>query len=214
MDKKFLVIEDDLSHCKYIEIVLQQNKFNCKIVHTLESAFSVLKQEKFFLAFLDLTLPDGHGFKILEYMEKNGIDLAVAVTSATKDPDSIIKSFKMGAVDYLIKPISEEVLLSTINNVKKKKEGELPLLQKNMGFVAERKMLTPREFEILGLIAAGENYKNVAEKLFISQNTFKVHLKKIFQKLLLNGRTEIVYQFNCSDIRDHFKQPDAELNWS
>lgn len=214
MENNFLVIEDNISHCKYIEIVLQQNKFNCKVVHTVESAITILKQEKFLIAFLDLTLPDGHGFEVLEHIQQNGIDIAVAVTSAKKDPDSIIKSFKMGAVDYLIKPISEEVLLSTVRNLKTKKEGELPLLQKNLNFVAEKQLLTPREFEILGLIASGENYKNISEKLFISQNTFKVHLKKIFQKLLLNGRTEIVYQFNCSDIKNHFKPPDADLDWA
>jgi DNA-binding NarL/FixJ family response regulator len=104
------------------------------------------------------------------------------------------------------------VLLSTIQSVQKKKEGDMPLLQKNLNFVSEQKTLTPREFQVLGLIASGENYKNISEKLFISQNTFKVHLKKIFQKLLLNGRTEVVYQFNCSDIRKHFNKTDSGFN--
>ena len=212
MEADFLVIEDDLSHCKYIEIVLKQNKYTCKIVHDIASAMEALVEEKFALAFLDLTLPDGHGFEVLEQITQKNIDTPVAVTSAMKDPDAIIKSFRLGAIDYLIKPISEEVLLSTIQNVQKKKEGDMPLLERNLKFVSEQKTLTPREFQILGLIASGENYKNISEKLFISQNTFKVHLKKIFQKLLLNGRTEVVYQFNCSDIRKHFNKPDSGFN--
>jgi len=212
METDFLVIEDDLSHCKYIEIVLKQNQYTCKIVHDIANAMEALTQEKFALTFLDLTLPDGHGFEVLDQINQKNIGTPVAVTSAMKDPDAIIKSFRLGAVDYLIKPISEEVLLSTIQSVQKKKEGDMPLLQRNLNFVSEQKTLTPREFQVLGLIASGENYKNISEKLFISQNTFKVHLKKIFQKLLLNGRTEVVYQFNCSDIRKHFNKPDSGFN--
>jgi two-component system response regulator FixJ len=155
------------------------------------------------MAFLDLNLPDGHGFEILEFIDKNKLDVIVAVISVLIDPDSIIKSFKLGAVDYLIKPVKEDALLNTIKNASKKREGELPLLQKNLNFTATKNLLTPREYEILKMIVSGGNYKNITDKLFISPNTLKVHTKSIFHKLLLKGRTEIVYHFNCCDIKDH-----------
>ena len=63
------------------------------------------------MAFLDLNLPDGHGFEILELINKNKLDVIVAVISVSIDTDSIIKSFKLGAVDCLVKPVKEDVLL-------------------------------------------------------------------------------------------------------
>lgn len=203
-DHSVLIIEDDISQSKYIEFILHENKYVCKIVHTVKNAIAILEHEKFFMAFLDLTLPDGYGYQIMEHINQNRFDIAIAVLSARKDPDSIIESFKLGAIEYLIKPVTENTLVTAINNAKEKREGKLPFLKKNLSFIANRKLLTPREYEILELITSGENYKNISQKLYISQNTFKVHLKNVFQKLQLNNRTEIVYQFNCSDIRDHF----------
>lgn len=203
---KILIVEDDDSQCKYIEFILKKSNYGYNIAHSVKNAIELIEQQKIFMAYIDLNLPDGQGFEIMEHINKNKLDISVAVTSAVKNPDSIIKSFKLFATDYLIKPISEEKLLSTIEDIKKKKEGKLPLLKKNLLFISNNKFLTPREFEILELVTSAENYKKITEKLFISHNTFKVHLKNIFQKLLLNGRTEVVYNFNCCDIRDHLKQ--------
>ena len=203
MKKNFLVVEDHQSQAKYMKSILQANDFNCTIVETIKEAKSILTTHNFFMAFLDVNLPDGHGFKVLDLIIKNKLDLAIAFISASKEPDIIIKSFKLGAVDYLIKPVSEEALLTSINNAVMKKEGELSFIERNLRLIEENKLLTPREYEILAMIASGETYKKIPDKLFISQNTFKVHTKSIFQKLRLNGRTDIVYQLNCCDISEH-----------
>ena len=96
MKKNFLIIEDSISQAKHLEALLQDNKFNCTIVDTLKKTTAILKKQAFFMAFLDLNLPDGHGFEILEFIDKNKLDVIVAVISVLIDPDSIIKSFKLG----------------------------------------------------------------------------------------------------------------------
>lgn len=203
MKKNFLVIEDSITQAKYLEALFRDNKLDCTIVDTLKKTTTILKKQDFFMAFLDLNLPDGHGFEILEFINKNKLDVIVAVISVMIDPDSIIKSFKLGAVDYLVKPVKEDALLNAINNAKKKRDGGLPLLQKNLNLTTKKNLLTPREYEILKMIVSGDTYKKITSKLFISPNTLKVHTKSIFHKLLLKGRTEIVYQFNCCDIKGH-----------
>lgn len=135
MENNILIIEDDCLTSTFLEMTLKQNKFNCTTVSTVESSIAILRQQKFFMAFLDLNLPDGSGFKILDYINQNGIDTVIVVLSAMKEPELIIKSFKLGAVDYLIKPMTEDTLFAAIENAKRKKEGDLPLLQKNLSFV-------------------------------------------------------------------------------
>lgn len=205
MENKILIIEDDKTMSKSLELTLMQNKFNCTSVSTVESAFTTLEKQRFFMAFLGLNLPDGSGFKMLNHINQNDIDVTVVVLSAIIEPEFIIKSFKLGAVDYLIKPVTDNTLLAAIDAAKRKREGKLPLLQKNLAFMYEQKLLSPREYEIFEMIVSGKKYQKIIKKLFITQNTLKTHLKSIFKKLHLTGRTEIVYQFNCSDIRDHFK---------
>lgn len=206
MNKKILVIEDEVVHSNYFKFILEKEGYEVTVASTIMKAKKVLLEQAFFVVFLDLNLPNGEGFRLMGFINKKQINTAVIVISVSKDPDSIIKSFKLRAVDYLIKLPTKKKLIAAINSVEDKKKETIPLLQRNLAYIFDRKLLTPREQEILGLIASGISYKDIVEKLFISQNTLKSHIKNIHYKLpcKCSGRTDIVYQLNCSDIKDHF----------
>lgn len=210
-EKHIIVIEDNELQREQIKLTLLETGYKVTTASNIKNSKIALKKDQFIMAFLDLGLPDGSGLKLLEWMKDEGLDIPVVVVSAFVDSGSIIKSFKLGALDYLVKPHSEDALIASINNAKKRKKDALPLYQKNVQFVADMKLLTRREQEILGLIVSGKSYKNITEKLCISQNTFKVHAKKIFFKLpdACSGRTEIVFHFNCTDIKTLFDKTDV-----
>lgn len=212
MIKNILVIEDSIVEQKIYKKILHENNYKCTAVDTIKKAIIVLRKQKIFMAFLDLSLADGHGFQVLEFINKNKVDIVVTVVSISIDPDSIIKSFRLGVADYLIKPLNEDTLLKAINDAKKKKEGELPLLQKNLRLVSENNTLTKREYQIIELIASGESYKNIPKKLFISPHTFKVHVRNIYKKLRLKERAEVIYRFNCCDLQDYLNSPSFYNN--
>lgn len=205
--ENILVIEDETAHSDFIKYVLKKAGYEVTVVATVKKAKKFLSEQRFLVVLLDLTLADGDGFQVLEFINLKQIDTAVIVLSVSRNPDSIIKSFKLGAIDYLIKLPVEDKLIAAINNVEDKKMEIIPLLQRNLDYVADIELLTAREHEILGLIASGSPYTDITEKLFISRNTFKAHVKKIFLKLPCQcaGRTKIVYQFNCTDIKYYFK---------
>lgn len=158
----------------------------------------------------DLNLPDGSGIKSIELfkqMQPNGISIVI---SSAIDSETIINAISCGAVGYLHKddhsfeiiksielaieghsPISPAIaykICSEIQTAIPKTAAHPHEIKKNDG------VLSPREIEVLNLIARGLSYIEVANTLGLSKNTVPVHIRNIYNKLQANNRSEAVYE--------------------
>ena len=150
---------------------------------------------------LDVHLPDGGGEAVIAGVaqERPGVKfLALSVSDAAEDVISVIRA---GARGYVTKTISTEELGDAIERVA---EGDAVFSPRLAGFVldafaagervggdAELVVLTPREREVLQLIARGYRYKEIAARLHLSIKTVEAHVSSVLRKLQLSSRHEL-----------------------
>jgi DNA-binding NarL/FixJ family response regulator len=150
---------------------------------------------------LDVHLPDGGGEAVIAgfSQERPGVKfLALSVSDAAEDVIGVIRA---GARGYVTKTISGDDLTSAVDRVA---EGDAVFSPRLAGFVldafkagdrvgddAELNELTPREREVLQLIARGYRYKEIAARLHLSVKTVEAHVSSVLRKLQLSSRHEL-----------------------
>jgi DNA-binding NarL/FixJ family response regulator len=150
---------------------------------------------------LDVHLPDGGGEAVIAAiaLERPGVKfLALSVSDAAEDVIGVIRA---GARGYVTKTISRDELVEAIDRTA---EGDAVFSPRLAGFVldafragepvgpdAELETLTPREREVLQLIARGYRYKEIAGRLHLSPRTVESHVSAVLRKLQLSSRHEL-----------------------
>lgn len=144
---------------------------------------------------LDIGLPGVSGLDGIASLREAVPSLEIVMLTIREDDDAIFAALKAGASGYLIKTTSPSRLLEAIAEVRR---GGAPMSPGIARRVAEsfrpasHSNLSPREREILALLAEGQSYKMIAAALFLSQETVHSHLKSIYRKLEVNSKGEAV----------------------
>ncbi|WP_225314903.1 response regulator transcription factor [Marinobacter confluentis] len=140
------------------------------------------------LVLLDLGLQGEAGLSLFAELEKLGLPVPVVVISSREDETSVRAARSAGAVGFLPKSADRRSLIRMIRKVS---QGELfyPSLQTA---VVQSDSLTPRQLEVLGLLAEGLPNKRICQVLDLTEHTVKTHLKAIFVHLGVHNRTECV----------------------
>jgi len=132
---------------------------------------------------LDIRLPDTNGLKLQEYLKRINVQLPVILMSGFGDIPMSVKGMKAGAVDFLTKPIRDQDLLDAVATAIQKDQYRL---RENAQVAHLREMyalLTPRERQVMALVASGLMNKQVANELSISEVTVKMHRGSVMRKL-------------------------------
>lgn len=206
---KILVVDDHALFRQGLAMLLAEIYPDSEILEAATAAAALESAElnpDIRLVLLDLKLEDGSGFETLEKLSTNLSNAAVAVVSASEDSKNIARSYKAGAKGYIVKSSTSDVLrhalplilagetyipshaMSLLTGVG---SGEAASTAPNNG-VAGVPRLTPRQQEILLLMAQGMQNRDIAASLGMLEGTVKVHVKSILQKLGVNNRTHAV----------------------
>ncbi|RME92320.1 MAG: DNA-binding response regulator [Verrucomicrobia bacterium] len=153
----------------------------------------------------DLSLPRMQGDELVAQLRQLGVKAEVIVVSVHDDPDSIFKALRAGANGYLVKPVSPVELVEAIKQVHAKgapmsgpiARRVIEAFRTGPGAKgrADLAMLTPRETEVLELLAQGFRYKEIAAKLGVSVPTVTTHLHRIYDKLHVTSATAAVGKY-------------------
>jgi DNA-binding NarL/FixJ family response regulator len=153
--------------------------------------------ERFFelrpdVALVDLQLPDMSGFDLIKKIKSKSPNARLIVLSSHEGDADIQRALEAGAKGYVAKGIVRDELLETIRSVHAGKR-RLPaaVAQKLAEHMADEPV-SPRELEVLSLMAAGKRNKEIAGELSIAEDTVKMHVRNILAKLQVNDRTEAV----------------------
>jgi DNA-binding NarL/FixJ family response regulator len=145
----------------------------------------------------DVTLMD------LQMPDMSGIDAIIAIRSEFRDARIIVlttyagdalaqRALKAGALAYVLKSHVRKDLLETIRAANVGTKRIQPQVAEQIAAHAADDALTPREIEVLSLIASGNSNKLIADKLYVTEETIKGHVRSILSKLDANDRTHAV----------------------
>jgi DNA-binding NarL/FixJ family response regulator len=141
---------------------------------------------------VDLRLPDMSGFDVIRAIKAKSPNARIVVLSSQEGDVDIQRALEAGAQGYVAKGIVRDELLDVIRSVHAGKR-RLPaaVAQKLAEHMADEP-ISPRELEVLSLMAAGKRNKEIAADLSIAEDTVKMHVRNILSKLQVSDRTEAV----------------------
>ena len=201
--QKLLVVEDDRSIAVGLEYSLGQEGFGVTLCAGVADALEALKTERFDLAVLDLSLPDGSGYDVCRAIKRQG-DMPVIFLTARDDEVSVVMGLDMGADDYITKPFRIRELTSRIRSVLRRAgQGGSTLMEFGpvqinaaLGKVyknGQDVFLSALEYRLLMTLAnhAGQvlSRNQLLESIwdvsgdFVNDNTLTVYIKRLREKI-------------------------------
>ena len=211
MDHKHILIADDhpLFHeaLKGVALDLFGKNSVCVCTSTASETMVALEQQKLFdLILLDLNLPGADGFSCLISVRSKAPSVPVVIVSSTDNEATVRESFSYGAMGYLPKSSSQEVMKNAIRLVMSGssyiptealggldvRSAPQELKRKDVTGENKKTTLTPRQIAVLDLLAEGKANKIIAYELNISEITVKAHVSAILRKLGVSNRLQAV----------------------
>ncbi len=197
---KIAIVEDNKTTRESLETIINMSPdFRCACVcQSGEGALTVVPKSKADVVLMDIQLPKMSGVECVSRLKEALPSTQVIMVTVYQDPERIFRALQAGASGYLLKRSSPQQVLSAIRDVQ---QGGVPMsaeiARKVIGYfrtqpvaTPEVEKLSPRELEILNLIAPGFSNKEIADRLSISIESVRWHLKNIYHKLHVHSRTE------------------------
>ncbi len=161
-------------------------------VANAKSAAKVFRASQPDVTLMDLRLPDGSGIDVMIDILAEFPDAKILMLTMFDGDAEIQRALKAGARGYLLKSMPSEELIRVIRRVHAGKKHIPTEVAENLAEHLGEETLTPREIEVLQLVATGKRNREIGEKLFITEETVKVHIKHIMEKLYAADRTQAV----------------------
>ena len=144
------------------------------------------------ITLMDLQMPEMNGIDAISAIRGEFPDARIIVLTTYAGDFQVSRALKAGARGYLLKGMLRQELLETIRAVHAGRKRLSPEVAAEIAEHAIDDVLSPREIDVLRLIAEGNANKEVAEKLSLAEETVKGHVKNILAKLGVNDRTHAV----------------------
>jgi DNA-binding NarL/FixJ family response regulator len=210
-----IVVEDDPAFlARFCRIVAQSEELSLlAAVGDLASARRAVERQPPDVLLTDLGLPDGSGIDLIRETASRHPATDIMVITVFGDEQHVVASIEAGATGYILKDSLPEQFVGLIAQLRAGGSPISPIIARQLlrrmqpaatsgGTHAGKspaadgteQALSPRESEVLVLIAKGFNFAEIARLLEVSPHTITAHVKKIYQKLAVHSRGEAVYE--------------------
>lgn len=196
------IIEDNTGlRDSLVRLIDNSPGFRCSSQHaTAESALKEISKVNPEVVLMDINLPGLNGVECVRRLKPLLPGTQIIMLTAYNKIELIYDALSAGATGYLLKQTKPDDLLAAIRDVH---EGGSPInssiarkivqsFQKTAAVGGEVATLSPRESEVLDLLAKGYLYKEISEKLELSFSTVRTHVRHIYEKLHVRSRTQAV----------------------
>jgi len=202
---RIVLIEDAAPFARALQkyFRLGDEPIECGAIYpTAEAALQALPQDPPDLALVDVNLPGMSGIECVARLRTTCPDLLCLILTMYEDGPVIFDALKAGACGYLLKRTPPAEIAAAIVQARAGGSPMSPQIARQVVNFFHRTpapdglaVLTTREREVLGLLANGSMYKEIAATLGVSLDTVRTHLRKIYEKLHVHSRTEAVVKY-------------------
>lgn len=200
--KRIFLVEDDTAISKNLVLLLRSEGFAVTRAPTQREAATMLAENKFDLALVDISLPDGNGFAICTEIQETQ-DIPIIFLTASGDEASVVTGLNMGADDYIIKPFRPRELIARIKNALRKNGSAVSAFQicglhidTTSGIVkkdGKEVFLSALEYRLLLVFINNPKSIITRDRLldelwdaageFVNNNTLTVYIKRLREKI-------------------------------
>lgn len=204
-----VIVEDQPSHQHHFQMIINSSQiFNCiGVFENGKDAIEGILHLKPDVVIMDIGLPDISGVECIRQLKLSVPDVKFMTCTVFEDDDNIFEALKAGASSYMVKRSKPYQIIDALTEMH---EGNMPvsscIATKLLSYLPTKKddtiendpedyTITRQEANILGLLAKGYSYKELADTLDIKMTTIKWHIYNVFIKLRVKNRTEAINKY-------------------
>jgi DNA-binding NarL/FixJ family response regulator len=210
------IVEDDAAiRAAWKAIINRMPGYRCVAEFgTAEEALAKLPKAAPEIVLMDINLPGKSGIECTRELKGLAPKTEVVMLTMFGDRDNLFEALQAGACGYLLKRTTPDALREALDQARSGGAPMSPQIARQVveffqrqtplaasASSAEVESLSPREAEVLRLLAEGQPYKNIAAELELTMDTIRTYIRRIYQKLHVNSRTEAVVKFLQSEGR-------------
>ena len=165
-----------------------------------QQALQAVRRHRPDILVLDLRMPGTDGLAVIRQLHAENLPVRVVVLTAALDQEEVLQAIRLGVRGVVLKEMAPQLLIQCLRKVHaggewlERRTVSLALnkfFQREAGRQEISALLTPREVELVRLVAAGFSNRTIGEKLYITEGTVKVHLHRIYDKLNVGSRVAL-----------------------
>lgn len=198
------VVDDDAAVRRSLTRLLRSAGWNTEAFASADDLLERAPAAEPGCVLLDVQMPGMNGLELHQRMAEAGIWLPVVFLTGKGDIPMSVQAMKHGAVDFLVKPVEEDVLFQALHQAIKRQTAEAASRRNRDGIMARLSLLSEREREVLEQVLKGRLNKQIAYELGIAEKTVKAHRGRVMEKMEAGTVAELVHM--CDSIGLEFPQ--------
>lgn len=186
------VVDDDPAMRESLRWLIESVGLQVKTFPTAQEFLTKYESDKPGCLVLDVRMPGLSGLDLQQELSKRAISLPIIMITGYAEVPMAVRALKAGAIDFIEKPFSDQVLLDRIQQAI---ESDREARRERAGrteFSMLLSRLTPREREVMELVVAGKPNKVIAAELGLSPKTVEVHRARVMEKMQVDSLAELV----------------------
>jgi len=191
-DPTVFVVDDDAAIRDALSLLISLKGLRTAVFATAEDFLSTYCSDWRGCLLTDLQMPGIQGLELQRTLAERGVQLPVVVLTAHGDVATARVALKNGALDFLEKPVDDDVLVDVLRNAVRIDEERHHASTAHIQALERFSRLTPREQAVLQLLADGLQHRDIAERLNISPRTVEVYKSRMMEKLQLRTLADVV----------------------
>lgn len=206
-DQTVFLVDDDEALRESLGLLLAQAGLRVRAFDSARAFLEAFDAEESGCLVLDLRMPEMTGLELQKVLRRKGLSLPVIFLSGYGDVPTSVRAIKGGAIDFLEKPVANEVLIAYVRDAlledrrRRAKQAETRKIHANFD------QLSPREREILVLATKGMTSKEIARQLGISFRTVENHRANVIEKMQARNIAELCRMAALCLATDHHPTP-------
>lgn len=191
-DQPLFIVDDDAGVLKSLSALLEAHGYTTRTFSSAEAFLEDVAGVGRGVLLLDVRMPGMNGLEMQAKLAEDGIDFPIVFITAHGDIPMAIEAIRKGAIDFIEKPFTDQILLAAIERAVQQEAGDQRIATADTRPAGELDALTDRERDVFDHLVLGETNKAIAHALGISQRTVEVHRGRIKEKLNARSLADLI----------------------